>query len=286
MKTYNCSILRLLITSIFILLGLSFTTCKQGTLDTSEPDPVDNPDWQLVWSEEFNKSTIDTNTWTFDIGNGSWGWGNNESEYYTNRTQNAFIENGNLVIAALEESYGGYNYTSARLKTQGKKTFTYGKIEARIKLPYGQGIWPAFWMLGSNINSVSWPKCGEIDILEMVGGTTPTSLNRGDRVAVGTAHWEDLNGNHQWDSGYTATNDQRLADNYHLFSIIWDSNSITWYFDNEAYYEVAITSEMNELQNGFFILLNLAVGGNWPGYPDETTEFPQKMYIDYIRYYQ
>jgi len=240
---------------------------------------VSAQNWQLVWSDEFDGTDINDSNWTHEIGGN--GWGNNELQYYTDRDTNSYLQNGYLVIQALKENYSSWNYTSARLKTQGKVFFKYGKILARIKLPYGQGIWPAFWMMGENISSVGWPSCGETDIMEMIGG--------GDRenTVYGTAHWADENGLHvQYGDNYTLSSGT-FADNYHLFSVIWDDQSIKWYVDNHLYNELDITSApLSEFHNNFFILLNVAVGGNWPGYPDATTVFPQKMSVDYIRVYQ
>jgi beta-glucanase (GH16 family) len=235
--------------------------------------------WQLVWSDEFDGTIINESNWTHEIGGN--GWGNNELQYYTDRDTNSYIENGYLVIQALKENYSSWNYTSARLKTQGKVFFKYGKILARMKLPYSQGIWPAFWMMGENISSVGWPACGETDIMELIGGE-----NR-DNTVYGTAHWADANGQHaQYGNSYTLSSGI-FADNFHLFSVIWDEQSIKWYVDNHLYNELDITSAtLSEFHNNFFILLNIAVGGVWPGYPDSTTVFPQKMYVDYIRVYQ
>ncbi|MGE5313862.1 MAG: family 16 glycosylhydrolase [Acidobacteriota bacterium] len=241
--------------------------------------PLAAQNYQLVWSDEFNGTSIDRTKWNFDTG-GS-GWGNNEWEYYTSRPENASLENGMLVIKAIKESYFGSNYTSARLKTQGKASWKYGKIEARMKLPYGQGIWPAFWMLGDNISTVSWPRCGEIDIMEMIGGSGAR-----DRTTYGTCHW-DNNGSHAQAGGSRAMASGRFADDFHTFSITWTAQKIVWYLDGASYYTLDITpASLAAFQKNQFIILNLAVGGSWPGYPDATTEFPQTMMIDYVRVYQ
>ena len=234
--------------------------------------------WQLVWSDEFDGNSLNDSNWTHEIGGN--GWGNNELQYYTDRDTNSYVSNGYLTIQALKENYSAWNYTSARLKTQGKQFFKYGKILARIKLPYGQGIWPAFWMLGESFPTVGWPACGEIDIMELVGGPT------GDNTVYGTAHWADANGQHaQYGNSYTLSSGI-FADGFHLFSIIWDDQSIKWYVDNQLYNVIDITpTSLSEFHNDFFIILNIAVGGNWPGPPDPTTVFPQKMEIDYIRVY-
>ena len=235
--------------------------------------------WNLVWSDEFDGTVIKDSNWTHEIGGN--GWGNNELQYYTDRDTNSYVSNGYLVIQALEENYSAWNYTSARLKSQGKKFFKYGKILARIKLPYGQGIWPAFWMLGESFPVVGWPDCGEIDIVELVGGPT------GDNTVYGTAHWEDANGQHaQYGNSYTLSSGI-FADSFHLFSITWDDQKIRWFVDNHLYHEIDITPpSLSEFHEDFFIILNIAVGGNWPGPPDSTTVFPQKMEVDYIRVYK
>ena len=234
--------------------------------------------YQLIWSDEFSSSSINTSNWTYETGNNN-GWGNNELEYYTNRNVNSYIQDGSLVIEAKKESYGGKSYTSARMITKGEKYFTYGKIEARMKLPYGKGIWPAFWMLGENISTVGWPACGEIDIMEMIGG------GENEKRIYGTAHWES-NGHASYGSNYTL-GAGIFADDYHVFSIVWNSKSIQWFVDGSKYVTIDITpAGLAAFQKNQFIILNLAVGGNWPGNPDATTIFPQKLYVDYVRVYQ
>jgi beta-glucanase (GH16 family) len=228
--------------------------------------------WNLVWSDEFTSGSVNTTNWAYETG--GTGWGNNELEYYTNRPDNACIDNGNLLIIAKKESYGSNSYTSARLKTQGLKSFTYGRIEARIKLPVGQGLWPAFWMLGNSISLVNWPKCGEIDIMEHIN--TSAQVN-------GTMHW-DNNGHVQY--GGTTPCD---VTQFHVYSVEWDANSIKWLLDGNKYFEGNIANNINstdEFHAPFFILLNFAVGGSWPGNPNSTTPFPDTMYVDYVRVYQ
>lgn len=228
--------------------------------------------WTLVWSDEFDSTVINTSNWTYDIGGG--GWGNNELENYTNRPANATVQNGALLIIAKAESYGGNNYTSARLKSQNLRTFAYGRVEARIKLPAGQGLWPAFWMLGNNIAQVGWPKCGEIDIME--------HINTGASI-YGTMHWD--NNGHVSSGGSTACDVRQ----YHIYSIEWDTASIRWLLDGSQYFAGNIANNINstdEFHLPFFILLNMAVGGSWPGNPDGTTIFPDTMFVDYVRVYQ
>ena len=234
--------------------------------------------WQLVWSDEFDSTSLDLTSWTRETGGN--GWGNNELEYYTDREENSYLEDGNLIIKAIQESYGDRSYTSARLKTQGKRLWQYGKIEARMKLPYGQGIWPAFWTLGENITSVGWPRCGEIDIMEMIGGQGR------ENTVHGTAHW-DNNGQHAQYGGSKTLSSGTYADDFHVFTIEWNENTIKWYVDNVLYTTIDITpSGLSEFHQEFFIVLNLAVGGNWPGNPDQTTTFPQYLTVDYVRVYQ
>lgn len=233
--------------------------------------------WQLVWSDEFDRPEINPFNWTRETG-GS-GWGNNEWEYYTNRDTNAFIEDGHLVIQALKEDFNGRNYTSARLKTQNKKYFKYGKIEASLKLPSGQGIWPAFWTMGQSITSVGWPACGEFDIMEMIGG------DGRENTTYGTAHW-DQGGHASYGGSYTLSSGT-FSDDYHKFTMVWTEQYIKWYVDDQIHNTIDITlSGLSEFRENFFILLNLAVGGSWPGYPDSTTVFPKRYEIDYVRVYQ
>lgn len=242
-------------------------------LPSFKPQAATN--WTLVWSDEFNGSSLDTSNWTAEIGTGSGGWGNNELEYYTNRSQNLSVSGGNLVITAQKESYGGMNYTSARIKTQGLKSFTFGKIEARIKLPSGQGIWPAFWMLGDNISSVGWPKCGELDIMERVNNNANVN---------GTAHWYS---NGQADYGLTSGSLD--FSQFHTYSMEWDTSYIRWFVDGTQYCELYIQNGAggtDAFQKSFFIILNLAVGGNWPGSPNSQTAFPAQMLVDYVRVYK
>ncbi len=247
----------------------------------------------LAWSDEFNGpagSAVDGTKWVAEVGNGSNGWGNHEREYYTNTTKNAAMDGaGNLVITAYQEQlgnkfrcwYGVCQYTSARIKTQGKFEQAYGRFEARIKLPYGQGIWPAFWMLGNNIQTAGWPTCGELDIMENIG--------REPSIVHGTIHGPGYSGANGIGSMY-ALSSGKFSDNFHVFAVEWEPNQIRWYVDGNLYQ----TRTPSDLPAGsawvfdhpFFLLLNLAVGGYWPGDPDTTTVFPQKMYIDYVRVYR
>jgi beta-glucanase (GH16 family) len=230
--------------------------------------------WKLIWSDEFDGQSVNTSNWTYETGTGTNGWGNNELQYYTSRPENVTIENGMLVITARQESYSGRNYTSARMKTQGKKSFRFGKIEARMKLPIGQGSWPAFWMLGDNITFVGWPKCGEIDIMEHINS---------ENKVYGTLHWDN--------NGHVSKGGSTFCDvtQFHVYSIEWNESIIQFFVDGQSYYYQSIANGINstdEFQNPFFIILNLAIGGNWPGNPDGTMQFPIKMYVDYVKAYE
>jgi len=235
--------------------------------------------WTLAWADEFSGNSVDPANWTFETGGG--GWGNNELETYT--ASAAAVANGELVITADRNGSGGY--TSARLITKGKQAWKYGKVAARLRLPRGQGIWPAFWMLGSNIDAVGWPKCGEIDILEMIGG----GEDRDDSF-YGTLHW-DANGHAQTGTDRVELPDpQVLADDYHVFEIEWDSQNVIWKRDGVEFgrrsVDVTLWPTMSEFHADFFIILNLAVGGDWPGSPNGTTTWPQRMQVDWVRVYR
>ena len=244
--------------------------------------------WSLVWSDEFNGpdgSVVDQGKWTAEVG--GWGWGNNELEYYTTRTDNAYQSGGSLVIKALKEKYTGSDnvsrdYTSARLITKNKFTATYGRFEARLRLPYGQGIWPAFWLLGSNIDSVSWPQCGEVDIMENIG--------KEPSIIHGTIHGPGYSGGNGLGASYSLPSSQRFADSFHTFAVEWEPNVVRFYCDG-ILYKTRTPADLPQGQtwvfnHPFFILLNVAVGGYWPGNPDATTVFPQTMQVDYVRVYQ
>ena len=232
----------------------------------------------LKWSDEFNENSIDNNIWGYDLGGG--GWGNNELETYTNNSKNSFVTSGGyLVLEARQEPFGSANYTSARMLTMGKQDFTYGRIDVRAKLPKGQGVWPAIWMLGSNISNTPWPACGEIDMMELLG-------NQPNKV-YGTAHWSNGGQNAQLGGSYTMPSGD-FSQGFHVFSILWNSSEIGWYIDNQKYFTAPKSSMVGTypFDKPFFIILNVAVGGAWPGNPDGTTVFPQRMIVDYIRVYQ
>ncbi|MEN9347137.1 MAG: hypothetical protein RLZZ77_648 [Bacteroidota bacterium] len=231
------------------------------------------PDWPLVWADEFEGTEINPQIWTRQIG--ASGWGNNELQFYTNDAENAFVTNGQLHIEAIQENHQGSNYTSARLITNDLFEFKYGRLEANIKIPMGQGIWPAFWMLGANYETVNWPGCGEIDVMEHVNN---------EPLAHGTLHWQQGN-NHN----YQGTSLPIDTDEFHKYGIVWSETQIQFYIDSVNYYTYTFTPNNNTspiFQRPFFLLLNIAVGGNWPGSPNAQTPFPAEMIVDYVHVYQ
>ncbi|EON77713.1 laminarinase [Lunatimonas lonarensis] len=258
------------------LLGIGLPT-------TGFESPMSYDGYSLVWNDEFNSSTLSSD-WVFDLGDGCpnlCGWGNNELQFY--RRENTQLKDGYLIITARRENFGGKNFTSSRLKTQATRNFQFGRMDIRAAMPRGQGIWPAIWMLGESITEVSWPACGEIDIMEMIGGN---ATGRDDTVH-GTLHW-DNNGSYAYRGGKkTLAGGAKLADNFHVYSVIWDESKITWLLDDVVYHEQDISpASMDEFRAPFFFILNVAVGGNWPGNPDSTTIFPQQMAVDYVRVFQ
>jgi beta-glucanase (GH16 family) len=252
----------------------------------SGPDPessstkVTEPAKEYLWNDEFDGETIDTSKWGFEIGTGASGWGNNEWEYYTNRKENAYIKDGVLHIRAQKEDYKGSKYTSARMITKDKFSFTYGTVEARIALPTGKGIWPAFWMLGQNIDKVSWPACGEIDIIEAIND---------ENIVYGTHHWQ-YNGNHASygnnTKDYYGTSKELDITQFHTYKMVWNEKLIAMYVDDFKYQEIDIEKAKDGLEafhKPQFFILNVAVAGSWPGFEVDDTQFPNEMLVDYIR---
>ena len=214
--------------------------------------------------------------WTYDLG--GHGWGNQELQVYTNQAENAYVANGNLMIVAEDK---GSHYTSARMKSIGLQEFQYGRIDVRAVLPQGQGIWPAIWMLGANFPTAGWPACGEIDIMELIGSSP--------NVVHGTVHFGNDYTQHNFTGGTSIGFSETFSDEFHVFSIEWDESGITWLLDDQEFYSVSNTvsgTQNYPFDNPFFFILNVAVGGVWPGYPDATTTFPQYMAVDYVRVYQ
>jgi beta-glucanase (GH16 family) len=278
-------ILLVVVLALFLPANLTSSSAASSSFPPNASDPTI---WSLVWSDEFNGpngSGVDTTKWVSETG-GS-GWGNNELEYYTNRLQNADIAHGSLAIKALNETYTGpdnvtRSYTSARLKTQTKFSLSYGRIEARLQIPYGQGMWPAFWMLGTNIDQVGWPACGEMDIMENIG--------REPSIVHGTIHGPGYSGGNGLEASYSLPNGKHFADDFHTFAIEWELNVVRFYVDG-LLYKTRTPADLPAaakwvFDRPFFILLNVAVGGYWPGVPDASTIFPQTMLVDYVRVYQ
>ncbi|MGV6831594.1 MAG: glycoside hydrolase family 16 protein [bacterium] len=241
--------------------------------------------WKLTWCDDFKNGEINPNYWNLQVEKA--GRFNQEWQRYTNSSKNAYVENNCLVLKAIHEGdhHGHNQYTSARLNTAQKITFTYGKIEARIKLPEGKGIWPAFWMLGNNIDEnggdTLWPFCGEIDILELYG-------SRDDGAVEANLHYADLNGMHsQMGEKVFTLPKGKFSDDFHVFSLEWNSHTITWFVDGVAYASLNIQlKEFDAFHKDFFLLFNIAVGGEFSGRPDDSTPFPQCMYIDWVKLYQ
>lgn len=246
---------------------------------------IEKPNYQLVWADEFNGvagSQPDATKWTYDIGRGNNGWGNNEAQFYTNRPQNVAMDgNGNLVITAIRETFQGASYTSARIKTKNLFEQGYGRFEARLKTPYGQGLWPAFWMLGNNIDQVGWPFCGEIDIMELRG--------QKPNIASCALHGPGYSGGNAILQEYTLFNG-RFDNQYHVFAVEWHADRLDFYIDNLMYRRIEKSEVLQAGQwvydHPFFMILNVAVGGSFPGPPNASTPFPQKMTIDYVRVYK
>jgi beta-glucanase (GH16 family) len=286
--------------TVISILSITFLACeekgKKSDLAGSEESQLDassltedtytpGVDWKLVWSDEFEKETIDTNNWNYQVEEA--GRFNDEWQRYTNSSNNAYVDDDCLVIKAIHEGdvHGMDKYTSARLNTANKHSWTYGKIAARIKLPQGKGIWPAFWMLGANINEnggdTPWPQSGEIDILELYGSKDPA-------VVEANIHYADQSDSHAMMGAVSYQLEQGIfADSFHIFELEWNADRIAWFVDGQQFASTPITAdELSEFHKDFFIILNLAVGGTYAGRPDSTTEFPQYMYIDWVRVYK
>ncbi|MBT8257571.1 MAG: glycoside hydrolase family 16 protein [Bacteroidia bacterium] len=264
---------KLKIVSVLFIV-LAFAGC---TTDETQTVATFNT---LVMADEFdNTGAPDPDMWTYNIGTGSNGWGNNELQYYTDRPENVIVEGGTLKITARPESFEGSGYTSARLITKGLFEKQYGRFEARIKMPFGQGIWPAFWMLGNDIDEVSWPQCGEIDIIENFG--------RNPTVITGAVHGPGYNAGDAIFKDYDLVN-ERIDTDFHIYGIEWGPNYINYYVDDVLYNQITPEDVPGEwvFDHPFFMILNVAVGGNAVGSPNETTQFPQTMYVDYIRVYE
>lgn len=273
----------------FLQVALIALMCGSA-LAAPPPDPPagDGTPWMRTWTDEFDgpdHSLPDPEKWVLESGGG--GWGNHELQTYTTRPANLSVEGGHLVIRALRERHTGADgiersYTSARMKTLGRFSQAYGRFEARLQVPYGQGIWPAFWMLGDDIEKAGWPTCGEIDVMENIG--------REPTVVHGTIHGPGYSGGKGIGTAVRLPSEARFADGFHEFAVEWEPQALRFYLDGTLY----ATRTPADLPAGakwvfdhpFFIILNVAVGGDWPGKPDATTTFPQVMRVDYVRVYR
>lgn len=267
MKTNIILIIKVVILAFFVA---SFGSCD----DSWE---IEERNWKLTWQDEFDTDgPLDTTKWTYDLGAG--GWGNNELQSYTSDSANVYIYDGSLRITAIRD---GYTYTSARVLTKGLFEQQYGRFEASIKLPYGPGIWPAFWMLGNDIDVNEWPLCGEIDIMEARG--------QEPQIIHGSLHGPGYSGGSPITSSFGLYNDRYDID-FHLYAVEWGADYIHFYMDDILYQEIAFDDVTEKgdwvYDHPFFILLNVAVGGNYVGFPTDETPFPQTMYIDYVRVYE
>lgn len=261
-----------------ILVVLLAGGCEKAAKQT-----LPERNWELAWSDDFTGaagSAPDAGKWAFDIGTGSNGWGNSELQYYTNRPENIKLDgNGMLVITAKSESYAGSGFTSARIKTKGLFAQQYGRFEARIKTPTGPGLWPAFWMLGANIDTKPWPQCGEIDIMEQ-RGQQPS-------VTWGSVHGPGYSGGGAISKPYGLVNG-RFDTEFHVYAVEWGEDYIDYFVDNYLFQRITPETVTGDwvYNTPFFLLLNVAVGGNFVGFPTTGTPFPQSMYVDYVKVYK
>ncbi len=288
MKTQQS--LPLLFFSLILVPLINCSGCSkdsQSSEEKQQPPDLNIPGWELVWNDEFDKGAIDLSKWEHEVN--ARGGGNNELQYYTARPQNSYIDDGKLVINAIKETYTGpegtREYTSGRIRTLNKGDWLYGRFDIRAKLPRGQGIWPAIWMLPTDWEYGGWAASGEIDIMELLGHEP--------RIVYGTLHYggEWPNNVHTGTSYTLPSSAGTFSDDFHLFTLEWDTTEFRWYVDG-IYYQTQNTWHSSNgsypapFDKRFHLLLNVAVGGNWPGNPDSTTSFPQVMEIDYVRVYQ
>lgn len=255
--------------------NLNWISIAGASCGTTPPPPPPPAGWTLAWADEFNGSSLDASKWNIEV-NGN-GGGNNELQYYTARPENIRVTGGSLVIEARQEAYMGKQYTSGRITTQNKASWQYGRMEARMKIPTGKGTWPAFWMLGDAISTVGWPASGEIDIMEHVNT---------EAFVHGTIHWSNENNAY---ANYGGPSGNLDFSQFHLYAVEWDASAIRWYVDGVKFHEVNIAGGINgtsEFHAPYFLLFNLAIGGNWPGSPDASTVFPKQMLVDYVRVYR
>jgi beta-glucanase (GH16 family) len=263
--------------SVFLMSFLTILSCLASSATAQN--------WQLVWSDEFNGTGVDQSKWEFQLGDGTAygipGWGNNELQWY--RQENAVTENGFLIITAKRESFVGYAYTSTRMRTRNKGDWKYGRIEMRAKLPFGKGIWPAFWLLPTDNVYGGWAASGEIDIMELVGHEP--------HKTHGTLHYGGQWPNNTSSGAFYTLPAGKFSDDFHVFALEWKPGEMRWYVDNVHYQTQTSWWSAGgpfpaPFDQRFHILLNVAVGGNWPGAPDASTVFPQRLEVDYVRVYQ
>lgn len=273
-----------------ILIFVVFTGCAPAAVSDEQAadaqlisagghrSPESYPGMSLVWRDEFNGVQLDRQNWEHETGTGHDGWGNGELQYY--RPENTHLQGGYLVIMARQEPFEGSSYTSSRIVTRGKYEFRHGRVDIRAKLPEGQGIWPALWMLGSSMKREGWPAAGEIDIMEMIGGQGR------ENTVHGTLHWAQ-DGGRNYEGGSISLPIGTFSDQFHVFSIEWDEASIRWLVDDYPYLELDTGApEFDVFRRDFYLLINLAVGGRLPGSPDSTTSFPQRFIVDYVRVFR
>ncbi len=271
--------MRLHIPICFVFLSLLSPAC---TSPVEKEEPTANGDWTLVWQDEFNGVHLNEAKWNYETG--GHGWGNNELQYYTNRPENVYVRDGKLILEARKESYENREYTSARLTTKHKGDWLYGKFEIRAKLPKGKGLWPAIWMLPTDWEYGGWAASGEIDIMELLGNN-PFQI-------YGSLHFGGEAPANTFEHGVFVLKDSLdFAEDFHRFTLEWDTTEIRWYVDDSMYVKQNAWYSSGAhypapFDKRFHLLLNVAVGGNWPGAPDATTSFPQRMYVDYVRVYR
>lgn len=268
---------------ILKILFLAMLTATLTTCEVDENQMIEQRDWTLVWSDDFDGPAgqlPDASRWTYDIGTGDNGWGNQELQYYTNRPENVSLDgSGNLLITARREAFAGAPFTSARIKTQGLFEQAYGRFEARLKTPYGPGLWPAFWLLGANIESAPWPQCGEIDVMEL-RGQEPNIVN-------GSLHGPGYSAGAAITDGYALLNGRYDVD-FHVFAVEWGEDFIDYFVDDVLYQRITKDDVPGEwvYDHPFFLILNVAVGGSYVGFPTSQTPFPQRMVIDWVKVYE
>lgn len=277
MTSFSNHTFRLLaLVALPVALGLG--SC---TVETTQQ--LEERNWSLTWSDDFDGAageSPDADKWTYDIGTGDNGWGNQELQYYTDRAENVSLDGeGNLVITAIRETFAGAPFSSARISTKGLFAQAFGRFEARLKTPYGPGMWPAFWMLGENIDEVSWPQCGEIDIMELRG--------QQPNITLGSLHGPGYSAGNSITGSY-ALEDGRFDTEFHIYAVEWYEDRIDFFVDDFLFQRITPEDADGEwvYNQPFYLILNVAVGGTFVGFPTSQTPFPQTMIVDYVKVYQ